>query len=63
MLTDAQKRARNKWDAQNMAVVACKIKQETAEAFKAAAKVDGTTPNELIRGWIAAYMDSKNPEA
>lgn len=60
MPTDAQSRARNKWDAENMSVISCKLKREIAESFKAAAKSNGTTPNELIRGWIAAYLFGQN---
>lgn len=59
MPTDAQSRARNKWDAENMSVISCKLKREIAENFKTTAKSRGTTPNELIRGWIAAYLDTK----
>ena len=59
MPTDAQKRTRNKWDANNMSVIACKLKREIAETFKAAAKANSTTPNELIRGWITEYLSSK----
>lgn len=61
MPTDAQKRARNKWDAENMAIVACRMRRDLAEAFKTAAKADGTTPNELIRGWISEYMQKSKP--
>lgn len=60
MPTDTQRRARNKWDAENMSVIPCKLKREIAERFKAAAKSNGTTPNELIRGWIAAYLFEQN---
>lgn len=60
MPTDAQKSARDKWDAENMSVISCKLKREIAEEFKAAAKRDGKTPNELIRGWIAAYLFEQN---
>ena len=56
MPTEAQKRARDKWDAENMSVISCKLKREIAENFKTAAKAKGTTPNELFRGWIAAYL-------
>ena len=56
MPTDAQKRTRNKWDAENMSVISCKLKREIAENFKIAAKSRGTTPNELIRGWISDYL-------
>ena len=60
MPTDAQSRARNKWDAENMSVISCNLKREIAESFKAAAKSNGTTPNALIRGWIAAYLFEQN---
>ena len=43
-----------------MSVISCKLKREIAERFKAAAKSNGTTPNELIRGWIAAYLFEQN---
>lgn len=61
MPTDAQKRTRNKWDAENMSVIPCKLKREIAEAFKATTKANGTTPNELIRKWINAYMRQNMP--
>lgn len=60
MPTEAQKRSRGKWDSKNMAVISCKLKREIAESFKVAAKSNGTTPNELIRGWIAAYLFEQN---
>ena len=56
MPSEAQKRTRNKWDAENISVISCKLKREIAENFKTAAKANGTTPNELFRGWIAAYL-------
>ena len=59
MPTDAQKRTRNKWDAENMSVISCKHKREIAENFKTAAKSRGTTPNELIRGWINDYLNDR----
>lgn len=59
MPTDAQKRTRNKWDAENMSGISCKLKREIADDFKAAAKSSGTTPNELIRGWINDYLNDR----
>ena len=59
MPTDAQKRTRNKWDAENMSVISCKLKREIAENFKTAARANGTTPNELIRGWISDYLNDR----
>ena len=61
MPTEAQKRARNKWDAENMAPISCKLRRDLAETFKATAKTNGTTPNELIRGWISDYMQKNKP--
>lgn len=48
----AKRTANNKWDAENMKHVACKIKREDAEAFKAYADEKDTTPNALLRGYI-----------
>ena len=60
MPTEAQKRTRDKWDAENMSVISCKLKREIAANFKTAARANGTTPNELIRGWIATYLFEQN---
>ena len=62
MRTDAQRRAQNKWDAANMTIVACKVRREIADCFKATAKANGTTPNALLREWIAAYTAKQGPE-
>lgn len=56
MQTDAQRKATAKWHAKNLTNVAARVRREVAEDFKDAAKRDGTTPNALIQGWIAAYL-------
>lgn len=61
MLTDAQRRANNKWDRENMSNINCKMRREIAEEFKAAAKANGTTPNALIRAWIDEYIQNCKP--
>ena len=61
MPTDAQKRARNKWDSENMTLISCKMRRDLADDFRSAAKANGTTPSALIRGWIDAYMRQNNP--
>lgn len=48
----AKRTANNKWDAENMKLVACKVKKEDAEAFKDYADANDTTPNALLRGYI-----------
>lgn len=55
-LSEARKKANQKWDAANMKIVACKIKREDADKFAEIAKSNGTTPNELIRNFIAEYI-------
>ena len=56
MPTEKQKGYRNKWDAANMTVVGCKNK---AEAFKAACKAAGTTPNAVFTAAIQEFMKDK----
>lgn len=57
MQSDSQRRATAKWQAENMTNVAARVRREVAEEFKTAAKEDGTTPNELLRGWIGEYIN------
>lgn len=47
----------NKWDKENMKLVACKIKKEDAEAFKQYADDNDTTPNALLRKYIYKCID------
>lgn len=61
-LTEARKRANKKWDAENMQIVACKVKKSTASDFKELAKANGTTPNELLRNFIQDYIKEKAAE-
>lgn len=44
MVTEARKRANAKWDKENMVVLACKVKRETAEQFKAACAAQEQRP-------------------
>ena len=57
-LTDAKKRATNKWDAANMTVLGCKVRKDDAERFKAACKEQGTTVNAVFREAMIAFMDA-----
>lgn len=53
MAVPRKKRAsNNKWDKENMKLVACKIRADKAERFKQYAEEHGTTPNALLRGYI-----------
>ena len=54
MVSDAQKKASAKWDKENMVVLACKVKRETAEQFKAACAAQGTTSNAVLQQAVKA---------
>ena len=56
MVTEARKRANAKWDKENMVVLACKVKRETAEQFKAACAAQGTTPNAVLKQAADDFM-------
>lgn len=57
MVTEARKRANAKWDKENMVVLACKVKRETAEKFKAACAAQGTTSNAVLQQAVKTYLD------
>ena len=58
-VSESQKRSRNKWDKDNMKIVACKIRKDYAERFKEYAESNGTTPNALLRGYILNCIGKK----
>ena len=55
-MTDAQRRAHQKWDRANNTVLSCKLRKEEAEAFKAACREDGTSPNAVFLNALRSYM-------
>ena len=55
-LTDAQRRANDKWDRKNRTMLGCKMYRTKADAFKAAAKAAGTTPNAIFTAAAEAFM-------
>ena len=59
MVTEARKRANAKWDKENMVVLACKVKRETAEQFKAACAAQGTTSNAVLQQAVKAYLEER----
>ena len=59
MVSDAQKKASAKWDKENMVVLACKVKRETAEQVKAACAAQGTTSNAVLQQAVKAYLEER----
>lgn len=58
-LTDAKRRANNKYIAANMTVLGCKVRKDRAEEFKAACKAAGTTPNAVFTAAINKFMEEQ----
>jgi len=62
-LTEAKRKANNKYIAANMTVLGCKVRKDKAERFKAACKEAGTTPNAVFTGAIDDFMEEHGQEA
>ena len=51
-VSESQKKSRNKWDSEHMAVLTCKLRKEQAEKFKGYAKSKNTTANALLKEFV-----------
>lgn len=58
----AKRASNNKWDKENMKIVACKIKKEDAEAFKQYAEDNNTTSNALLRNFVYKCINKVETE-
>ena len=61
--SDAQKRAKNKYDTAHYTIVGCKVRKEYAEQFRVACYDRGTTPAEVFKKCIAAFLAEGNDSA
>lgn len=50
--TDAQKKASAKYQKENIASLACRVKKEQAEKFKAYCAEQGKTSNAVLREYV-----------
>jgi len=57
MPSEKQKRARNKWDAENMTVLGCKFRRDKAERFKLLCKRNGTSPNAVFLAAMERFIE------
>lgn len=58
----AKRKANDKWDKENMATIACKLRKEDAEAFREYASQSGKTVNTLLKNYVFSCIgkpDSK----
>ena len=50
--TEAQKRASARYQAENIASLACRVKKEHAERFREYCAAQGKTPNGVLREYV-----------
>lgn len=60
-LTDSKRRANNKYIAEHMTTVACKVRKDYAERIKAAAAANGDTVNAIIKRALDTYLEEHEP--
>lgn len=56
-VSDAQKKANQKWDSANMATLACKLRKEQAEAFKLYCRECEKTVNSALRDYVLSCLN------
>lgn len=59
-VSEAQKKASNKYNKEHMATLGCKVTKEQAQAFKNHCKSKGSTTNKVLRDFV---LDSIEPAA
>ena len=55
-VSDAKKKANAKWDSENMATLACKVKKDHADKFKAYCSEVGKTSNAVLRDCVLSCI-------
>lgn len=53
---ESRRRANDKWDAEHMAILTCKVKKTTADAFRAKAKAEGQTVNAILAAFVRQFV-------
>lgn len=57
--TEAKKRANKKYQAKNIASLACRVRKDQAEKFKAYCSSLGKTSNAVLRDYVLDCIDEK----
>lgn len=60
-ISEAKKRANAKYQAKTIASLACRVKIEEAEQFKAICENAGTTSNATLRAFVYSCIKSGSP--
>lgn len=61
-ISEAKKRSNAKWDSQNMATLACKVKKTQAAKFKSYCETQGKTSNTMLREYVLDCIGEKGRE-
>lgn len=56
----SKRAANNRWDKENMKIVACKLRKEQAEKFRQYAEDNGTTVNALIKKFVLEKIEEQS---
>lgn len=56
-LTDAQRRANNKYISENMTVLGCKVRKDYADRVRQKAKDEGTSVNAILKKALDDFME------
>lgn len=62
-LSDAKRRANNKYIAANMTVLGCKVRKDYAEKVREKAANEGTTVNAILKTALDTFMGESNETA
>lgn len=57
MVSEAKRKANNKYDAKHMTVLGCKVRKEYAEKVKQKAQDTGTTVNAILKKALDDFME------
>ena len=60
--SDAQKKASAKYQKENIASLACRVKKEQAEKFKAYCAEQGKTSNAVLREYVLECIKESDTE-
>ena len=61
-VSEAQKRARNKYDKENMDRVTIKVKKDLLQAFRQAVQDNGQQVNTVFREYMERYIKENTRE-
>ena len=60
-VSDAKKASNRKWDAENMAVMCCRVRKTYADAVKEKAAREGTTVNAILKAALDDFLGDDKP--